>query len=62
MKEGVLQGSVLKNACFAVTIYSIIDEVSGPACASLFVDELSIFFFCNVYDAESYTSWIQVFF
>ena len=45
VKEGVLQGSVLSNACFAVTIYSIIDEVSGPACASLFVDELSIFFF-----------------
>ena len=54
VKEGVLQGSVLSNACFAVTIYSIIDEVSGPACASLFVDELSIFVFsCNVYDAES---------
>ena len=44
MKEGVLQGSVLSNACFAVTIYSIIDDISIPACASLFVDELSLFF------------------
>ena len=43
VKEGVLQGSVLSNACFAVTIYSIIDDISSPACASLFVDELSIF-------------------
>ena len=51
------QGGVLSVTCFAVTINCIINEVSSPVCASLFVDDLAIH--CTAYDAESACGYLQ---
>ena len=57
LEEGVPQGSVLSVTCFAVAINSVINEVSSPVCASLFVNDLAIY--CTAYNAESACKYIQ---
>ena len=57
LEEGAPQGSVLSVTCFAVAINSVINEISSPARASLFVDDLAIY--CTAYDAESACMYMQ---
>ena len=56
-EEGVPQGSVLSVTLFAVAINGILDEVSNPVRASLFVDDLAIY--CTAYDAISACRYLQ---
>ena len=51
LEEGVPQGSVLSVTCFAVAINSIVEAVSAPVKASLFVDDFAIYI--TSYDAEA---------
>ena len=55
--EGVPQGSVLSVTCFAVAINSIVESVSAPVRAALFVDDLSIY--VTTYDAVSACNFLQ---
>ena len=57
LEEGVPQGSVLSVTCFAVAINSIVESVSAPVRASLFVDDLSIY--VTTYDAVSACNFLQ---
>ena len=57
LEEGVPQGSVLSVTCFAVAINGVISEISSRVRASLFVDDLAIYF--TAYDAESACRYIQ---
>ena len=57
LEEGVPQGSVLSVMCFAVAINSIVESVSPPVKASLFVDDLAIY--VTSYDAVSACNYLQ---
>ena len=57
MDEGVPQGSVLSVTCFAVAINSIVESVSPPVKASLFVDDFAIY--VTSYDAASACHYLQ---
>ena len=57
LDEGVPQGSVLSVTCFAVAINGVMDVITNPVQASLFVDDLGIY--CTAYDAQSACSYLQ---
>ena len=56
-EEGVPQGSVLSVTCFAIAIDTIVESVSAPVKASLFVDDFAIY--VTTYDAVSACSYLQ---
>ena len=57
LEEGVPQGSVLSVTCFAVAINSIVNSVSTPVRASLFVDDFAIY--VTSYDAVTACHHLQ---
>ena len=57
LEEGVPQGSVLSVTCFAVATDSIVESVSAPLKALLFVDDFAIY--VTTYDAVSACNYLQ---